>query len=73
MMPSLREYRNLFALTGERLELASSSALVLPTEPMSNGVEIAPEVLTTLQPVMQQQAINNIAVRMALLYLLAGA
>jgi aspartate carbamoyltransferase catalytic subunit len=72
MMTSLREYRSLFALTSERLKLANSEVLVLPAEPMSNGVEIAPDVSAALAPFMQQQATNSIAVRMALLYLLAG-
>jgi len=72
LLPTLREYIRLFCLTPERLARAASHALVMHPGPMNEGVEIAPEVARCSQSVIEEQVSNGVAVRMALLYMLAG-
>ena len=72
LLPSLREYTARFGLDLERLALAKPDALVMHPGPMNEGVEIAPEVATSGRSVITNQVSNGVAVRMALLYLLAG-
>jgi len=72
LLPSLREYVQLYQLNEERLARAKPHALVLHPGPMNEGVEIAPEVAHGAQSVIETQVTNGVAVRMALLYLLAG-
>jgi len=70
--PSLREYYNTFGLTAERLRRARSSVMVMHPGPMNRGVEIASDVADGVSSVILQQVTNGVAVRMAVLYLLAG-
>lgn len=72
LFPSLREYSRLYALTRERVARARFGALVMHPGPMNEGVEITPEVAYGPQSVIEEQVTNGVAVRMALLYLLAG-
>jgi aspartate carbamoyltransferase catalytic subunit len=72
LLPSLREYAARYGLTSERLALARPGALVMHPGPMNEGVEIAPDVAAGAQSVITDQVTNGVAVRMALLYLLAG-
>jgi aspartate carbamoyltransferase catalytic subunit len=72
LLPSLREYAARYGLTRERLALARPGALVMHPGPMNEGVEIAPDVAAGVQSVITDQVTNGVAVRMALLYLLAG-
>ncbi|MCL5960342.1 MAG: aspartate carbamoyltransferase catalytic subunit [Chloroflexi bacterium] len=72
LLPSLREYVQLFQLNGERIARAKPGALVMHPGPMNEGVEITPEVARCAQSVIEEQVSNGVAVRMALLYLLAG-
>ncbi|HLH72415.1 MAG TPA: aspartate carbamoyltransferase catalytic subunit [Chloroflexota bacterium] len=72
MLPSLREYVKLYQLTEARVKLARPGALVMHPGPMNEGVEIAPEVARGSQSVIEEQVTNGVAIRMALLYLLAG-
>jgi len=71
-VPSLREYNRVFGVTRERLERARSEILVLHPGPMNRGVEIDSDVADGPQSVILQQVTNGVAVRMAVLYLLAG-
>lgn len=71
-LPSLEEYFKLYGLTSERLRLAKDDAIVMHPGPMNRGVEIASEVADGPQSVILEQVTNGIAVRMAVLYLLAG-
>ncbi len=73
LLPSLREYAARFGLTLDRLALARPDALVMHPGPMNEGVEISPEVAVHPRSVITDQVTNGVAVRMALLYLLAGA
>ena len=72
LLPSLREYAARYGLTRERLALAKPDALVMHPGPMNEGVEIAADVAAGAQSVITDQVTNGVAVRMAMLYLLAG-
>lgn len=72
LLPSLREYSRLFAVTAERMALAAPHAIVMHPGPMNEGVEIMPDVASSAQSVIESQVTNGVAVRMALLYRLAG-
>ncbi|MFL5713450.1 MAG: aspartate carbamoyltransferase catalytic subunit [Chloroflexota bacterium] len=72
LLPSLREYAARYGLTKERLALARPGALVMHPGPMNEGVEIAADVAAGAQSVITDQVTNGVAVRMAVLYLLAG-
>jgi aspartate carbamoyltransferase catalytic subunit len=72
LLPSMREYAARYGLTHDRLALARPGALVMHPGPMNEGVEIAPDVAAGAQSVITDQVTNGVAVRMALLYLLAG-
>ena len=71
--PSVREYFNLFGLGRDRLALAKNDAIVMHPGPINRGVEIASEVADGPQSVILDQVSNGLAVRMAVLYLLAGS
>ena len=71
-LPSLREYFKLYGITAERVKLAKDDAIVMHPGPMNRGVEIASSVADGHQSVILEQVTNGIAVRMAILYLLAG-
>jgi aspartate carbamoyltransferase catalytic subunit len=73
LLPSLREYAARYGLTAARLATARPGALVMHPGPMNEGVEIAADVAAGSQSVITDQVTNGVAVRMALLYLLAGA
>jgi aspartate carbamoyltransferase catalytic subunit len=68
----VEEYVLLYQLTPERLCLAPPEAIVLHPGPMIRGVEIDPAVADGPQSCVLEQVTNGVAVRMALLYLLAG-
>jgi aspartate carbamoyltransferase catalytic subunit len=70
--PSLREYFNLFGMTVERISRASPDVIIMHPGPMNRGVEIASEVADGPYSVILEQVANGVAVRMAVLYLLAG-
>jgi aspartate carbamoyltransferase catalytic subunit len=73
LLPSIREYIQLYQLTEARLAKAKPDALVLHPGPVNEGVEIAPAVAHGKQSVINEQVYNGVAVRMALLYLLSGS
>jgi aspartate carbamoyltransferase catalytic subunit len=70
--PSLREYYNVFGLTTDRVSRARSDVIIMHPGPMNRGVEIASEVADGPYSVILEQVANGVAVRMAVLYLLAG-
>ncbi len=70
--PSLREYSRFWCLTSDRLSLAKPEVLIMHPGPINRGVEIAHEVADGPHSVILEQVTNGVAVRMALLYLLAG-
>jgi len=70
--PSLREYFNVFGMTESRMKLAKPDVMIMHPGPMNRGVEIASEVADGPYSVILDQVANGVAVRMAVLYLLAG-
>jgi aspartate carbamoyltransferase catalytic subunit len=70
--PSLREYFNVFGMTAERVRLAKRDVIIMHPGPMNRGVEIASDVADGPYSVILEQVANGVAVRMAVLYLLAG-
>jgi aspartate carbamoyltransferase catalytic subunit len=72
-IPSLREYNRVFGVTRERLERAKKELVILHPGPMNRGVEIDSDVADGPHSVILDQVTNGVAVRMAVLYLLAGA
>ncbi len=71
-IPSLREYNRVFGVTNERLKRAPKDLLILHPGPMNRGVEIDSDVADGEHSVILPQVTNGVAVRMAVLYLLAG-
>lgn len=71
-IPSLREYNRFFGISVARLEKAPRDILILHPGPMNRGVEIDSHVADGPHSVILQQVTNGVAVRMAVLYLLAG-
>jgi aspartate carbamoyltransferase catalytic subunit len=72
LLPGMREYIQLYQLNEERLKRAKPDALVMHPGPMNEGLEISSGVAHGSQSVINEQVANGVAVRMALLYLLAG-
>ena len=71
-IPSLREYNRVFGVTREKLERAPRDVLIMHPGPMNRGVEIDSDVADGPHSVILDQVTNGVAVRMAVLYLLAG-
>jgi aspartate carbamoyltransferase catalytic subunit len=71
-LPSVREYFTQYGLTPRRLERAAADAIVMHPGPMNRGVEIDSAVADGPWSVILDQVANGVAVRMAVLYLLAG-
>jgi aspartate carbamoyltransferase catalytic subunit len=71
-VPSLREYNRHYGVTSERLARAPRELLILHPGPMNRGVEIDSDVADGPHSVILDQVTNGVAVRMAVLYLLAG-
>ncbi|MGH2667578.1 MAG: aspartate carbamoyltransferase catalytic subunit [Vicinamibacterales bacterium] len=71
-LPSTREYFTLFGMTTERLRRAAPDVIIMHPGPMNRGVEIASDVADGPFSVILDQVGNGVAVRMAVLYLLAG-
>ncbi len=71
-IPSLREYNRVFGVTVDRLEKAPKDLLIMHPGPMNRGVEIDSGVADGPHSVILPQVTNGVAVRMAVLYLLAG-
>ena len=71
-IPSLREYNRVFGVTRERLERVRHDVVIMHPGPMNRGVEIDSDVADGQHSVILDQVTNGVAVRMAVLYLLAG-
>jgi len=69
--PSLNEYTNLYGLTMQRLNKLNKEICIMHPGPINRGVEISSEVADSNQSIILQQVENGVAVRMAVLFLLA--
>jgi aspartate carbamoyltransferase catalytic subunit len=72
LLPSAQEYFKHYGLTQEKLALAKPDAIVMHPGPMNRGVEIDSEVADGPQAVILSQVTFGIAVRMAVMSILAG-
>ncbi|NER38859.1 MAG: aspartate carbamoyltransferase catalytic subunit [Oscillatoria sp. SIO1A7] len=73
LLPSLREYHNLFGITRDRLQLCQPDVKVLHPGPVNRGVEISSDLMDDPHlSLISQQVTSGVAVRMALLYLMGG-
>lgn len=70
--PSLREYTMMFGLNKQILDSLSKKIIVMHPGPINRGVEITSDVADSKQSIILEQVENGVAVRMAVLYLLAG-
>jgi aspartate carbamoyltransferase catalytic subunit len=73
LLPSLREYHQLFGITRTKLQLCKPNVKVLHPGPVNRGVEISSELMDDPEfSLIQSQVTSGVAVRMALLYLLGS-
>ena len=72
LLPSLREYSQIYGLTAARVARAAPHCVVMHPGPMNGGVEIMPDVAVSARSVIEAQVTNGVAVRMALLYRIVG-
>lgn len=72
LFPSIREYAELYCITRERLKDAKKDILIMHPGPINRGVEISSEVADGKYSVILDQVTNGLAVRMAVLFLIAG-
>jgi aspartate carbamoyltransferase catalytic subunit len=70
--PSLREYTMLFGLNKEILDGLSKEIIIMHPGPINRGVEISSDVADSSQSIILDQVENGVAVRMAVIYLLAS-
>jgi aspartate carbamoyltransferase catalytic subunit len=70
--PSVRDYFRLYGLSREKLKRARPDAIIMHPGPMNRGVEIASDVADGSHSVILEQVSHGVAVRMAVLFLLAG-
>lgn len=70
--PSMREYAVHYGLKAKHLTLAASDAIVMHPGPINRGIEIASEIADGGRSLILDQVTNGVAVRMAVLYLVAG-
>jgi aspartate carbamoyltransferase catalytic subunit len=72
LIPSLREYRNLYGITPDRLDRLKKTLTIMHPGPMNRGVEIDSAVADGPHAIILNQVLNGVASRMAILFLLAG-
>ena len=72
LYPSIREYRELFGLSVERIKRHSKDLVVMHPGPMNRGTEIDSAVADSDKTIILDQVLNGVASRMAILYLLLG-
>jgi len=70
--PSIREYHNLYGLTSERLKKVKKKPIIMHPGPINRGVEISSELADSEDSIILNQVENGVAIRMAVLYLLAS-
>ncbi len=70
--PSLREYSMLYGLDKERLDSLNKEILIMHPGPINRGVEITSDVADSKHSIILDQVENGVAIRMAVMFLLAG-
>lgn len=69
--PSIREYTQLFGINKEKLDRLNKEIVIMHPGPINRGVEITSDVADSKQAIILNQVENGVAVRMAVIYLLA--
>tara|TARA_B100002052_G_scaffold36563_1_gene28634 strand:- start:13975 stop:14901 length:927 start_codon:yes stop_codon:yes gene_type:complete len=72
IVPSTREYRQLFGLNQDRLKKINQDLVVLHPGPINRGVEISSDIADGENSIILDQVLNGVAVRMSVLFLLLG-
>jgi aspartate carbamoyltransferase catalytic subunit len=72
IIPSIREYRNYYGITQERLAHHKKEIVIMHPGPINRGVEIDSSIADGEQAIILDQVLNGVAVRMSILYLLLG-
>ena len=72
LLPSMREYSNTFGITEELLAKAKDKVIIMHPGPINRGVELDSDIADGEHSVILDQVTNGVAVRMAVLFLLAG-
>ena len=70
--PSLREYSQYFGINRELLDKLNKKVIIMHPGPINRGVELTSDVADSEHSIILQQVENGVAVRMAILYLLAA-
>ena len=73
VVPSTREYRQLFGVNQDRLVQLNKKLVVLHPGPINRGVEISSEIADGENAIILDQVLNGVAIRMSVLFLLLGA
>ena len=73
LVPSIKEYRDLFGVTKERMQRLKKEIVIMHPGPINRGVEVDTYVADSDQSIILNQVLNGVAVRMSILYLLLGA
>ena len=71
-IPSVREYRDLYGITVERVGRLNKQITIMHPGPINRGVEIDSDIVDSENAIILDQVLNGVAVRMAVLYLLLG-
>ena len=72
LVPSIKEYRDLFGITKDRIKNLNKELVIMHPGPINRGVEIDSYVADSDQSIILDQVLNGVAVRMSILYLLLG-
>jgi len=72
LIPSMREYRNIYGITQQRLSKLKRPITIMHPGPINRGVEIDSDVADSEHSIILHQVLNGVAVRMSILFLLAG-
>jgi aspartate carbamoyltransferase catalytic subunit len=73
LLPSLREYADVFGINRNNIKKAKKDAIIMHPGPINRGIELAPDVADSARSVILEQVANGVAIRMALLYLVIGS
>ncbi len=70
LFPSIAEYHELYGLNDERLALASPEAIIMHPGPVNRGYEMSSSVIDSDRSKIEEQVLNGVAIRMAILFLI---
>lgn len=71
LFPTMREYTRYFGIDEKRMKFAKPDALLMHPGPVNRGIELSASIIESENAVINEQVTNGVAVRMAILYILA--